>query len=83
VVPGSSRNSIAGIWAESLKVNIAAPPEKGKANQQLLKLLAQLLELPKSNLSIKVGSHQPRKEIHVAGITEKQLRQKLAAFLKT
>jgi uncharacterized protein (TIGR00251 family) len=82
VVPGSSRNAIAGILGDALKVNISAPPEKGKANQQLLKLLAKTMDKPKSDVTIRTGSHQPRKEIPVAGITRSQLLEKVRPYLK-
>jgi uncharacterized protein (TIGR00251 family) len=82
VVPGSSKNAIAGLLGDTLKVNIAAPPEKGKANRQLLKLLAHATQKPKSDLTIKTGAHQPRKEIHVAGITRDQLLEILKPYLK-
>lgn len=82
VVPGSSRNGVAGFLGNALKVNIAAPPEKGRANHRLLKLLAQVLDLPKSQVSIGAGEHQTIKEIYVTGITENQLREKLGTCLK-
>jgi len=43
VVPGSSRTAIAGVLGGMLKVKVAAPPEKGKANRMLASLLAQRL----------------------------------------
>ena len=45
VVPGSSRTVIAGVLGGMLKVKIAAPPEKGKANKALIDFLAGKLGL--------------------------------------
>jgi len=73
VVPGSSRTRIAGLLAGSLKVNISAPPEKGKANKKLIEFLAQLLQRPKSSISIHSGSQDPHKQVFVSQITSQQL----------
>ncbi len=43
VVPGASRSEIVGVLGDPLKIRIAAPPEKGKANQALLQLIADWL----------------------------------------
>ncbi len=40
-VPGSSRTAVAGEYDAKLRVNVAAPPEKGKANKMLVEFLAE------------------------------------------
>jgi len=82
VVPGSSKMAISGLLGDALKVNIAAPPQKGKANERLIKLLALTFCRPQSNFSVASGARQSRKEIHVAGMTAIQLRQLLAEYLE-
>ena len=72
---------IAGLWGSSLKINIAAAPEKGKANKELIKLLAKLLNKPKSAIEIVSGHHNNRKEIHVAAMNPQQLINSLAEYL--
>ncbi len=42
-VPGASRNEIAGVVGDRLKIRISAPPEGGKANKAICKLLASSL----------------------------------------
>ncbi|MGB9626422.1 MAG: DUF167 domain-containing protein, partial [Phycisphaerae bacterium] len=39
VVPGSSRDRIMGVLGDALKIAVAAPPEKGKANQAVIEVL--------------------------------------------
>ena len=43
VVPGSSRNRIVGWLGDALKINVTAPPEKGKANEAVVELLSMKL----------------------------------------
>ena len=81
VVPGSSRTRIAGIYGGSLKVNIAAAPEKGKANKELTTFLAKLLGLSKSAVSVAAGEHNPHKEVLVAGLTSGDLLGRLGPYL--
>lgn len=62
VVPGSSRDAVVGLLDDSLKVKVVAPPEGGKANKSLAKLLAKWLEIKPDQVIIKSG-HQSRKKI--------------------
>ena len=68
VVPNSSQNQIAGWLGEELKVRIQAPPQDGKANKALCRLLEEMLRLP-SGSAIVVGGHSsPRKILEISGI---------------
>ena len=69
VVPGSSRTAIAGVLGGMLKVKVAAPPEKGKANRMLASLLAQRLGVGRQNIEILSGHAGPVKEVRIAGVT--------------
>jgi uncharacterized protein (TIGR00251 family) len=71
LTPKSSRDAIEEIdiladGRSCLKARVRAVPEKGKANQALLKLLAGKLGLPISALAISSGSASRLKTIHVA-----------------
>ncbi|MFP6608142.1 MAG: DUF167 domain-containing protein, partial [Myxococcota bacterium] len=46
VVPGSSRDAIAGWLGEALKVRVRAPAERGKANASVEKIVADALGVP-------------------------------------
>jgi len=81
VVPGSSRSRIAGLLGDSLKINLAAPPEKGKANKQIVKFLAETLNHPKSAITIISGSHDPHKQILIADMTAQELLTHLKPFI--
>ena len=69
VVPGSSRTAIAGTLGSMLKVKIAAPPEKGKANQCLTEFLAKKLRVKKQAVTIISGLTNPVKQVQVTGVS--------------
>jgi uncharacterized protein (TIGR00251 family) len=77
IVPGSSKNSLCGLLNGMLKVKVAAPPEKGKANSCLLNFLARKLNVKKNTLSIISGPTNPVKEIHILRISARSLLEKL------
>jgi len=65
VQTGARVNSVIAMPDGSFKVKTTAVPEKGKANVEVIKLLAEYLEIPKSNLSIAGGATSSRKKIRV------------------
>lgn len=67
VVPGSSKTEIAGLYNGMIKVRLSAAPEKGKANQALIKLLSEKFNIPKSRLAITSGLTSKIKQITVLG----------------
>lgn len=78
IVPGSSGSTrICGLLDGMLKVKVAAPPEKGKANQCLLKFLAKELGLKKNAISILSGKTNPIKHIQAVGLSTKMLLDRL------
>ena len=77
VVPGSSRTAVTGILDGMLKVKIAAPAEKGKANAALTELLAKKLSIKKTAIKIATGLTSV-KEIAIEDISAGQI-EKLTA----
>jgi len=63
VVPGSSKTAIAGEHDGLLKIKLAAPPEKGKANKALIAYLAKKLDIKKNNIQITSGLTSTTKQI--------------------
>ena len=80
VVPGSSRTAICGLLDGMLKVKVSAAPEKGKANQCLMSLLAGQLGVRKSAVSIVSGRSSAVKKVQVCGITIATLLEKLNLY---
>lgn len=80
IVPGASRDRIAGVLGDALKIAVAAPPEAGKANRAIVHLLAGVLHVRRQAVQIVSGEAQPRKRIRVAGLSAEQVRQRLTAY---
>lgn len=77
VVPGAARSGIAGWLGDALKVRVSAPPERGRANAEVIALLARRLGLPRSALGIAAGSGSARKTLQVTGLAEAEIMRRL------
>ncbi len=77
--PNVARNELAGFSEGVLRVKVAAPPVRGKANQELIAFLAQKLGLSKGDLTILKGHTSRNKLISIAGLTREELNQRLSA----
>ncbi|HLF28641.1 MAG TPA: DUF167 domain-containing protein [Anaerolineae bacterium] len=77
VIPRSSRNELAGLHGEALKVKLTAPPVEGAANTALIEFLAKRLDARKSAVSILSGEKSRTKTVRVEGITPERLKQLL------
>ncbi|MFC2144888.1 DUF167 domain-containing protein [Actinomycetota bacterium] len=61
--PGAAETRVEGIYQDRIKIRINAPPEKGRANRELLKFIAKTLFIPKSQITILSGKTSNYKEI--------------------
>lgn len=77
VIPSSSQDGIAGWLEDTLKVKVKAPPEKGKANKAVIKLLEKTLDLGKGSIEISSGTTSTRKTIEIACDNEHIITKKL------
>lgn len=77
VIPGARKSQIEGESAGRLKVRLQAPPVEGKANKELLKLLARELGLKKNQLTLARGERSRDKVILLAGISPAEAAAKL------
>lgn len=68
ITPGSSRTKLLGLHGQSLKIAIAAPPEKGKANAALIAFLSEITDLPKQKITLTSGETNPEKTLVLSGI---------------
>ncbi len=69
VVPGASRNEIAGVLGERLKVRVNAPPEGGKANEAVMALIAEVLGVGVRSVQIESGHTRPEKVVRILGVS--------------
>ena len=77
VVPGASRTEIVGRLGEALKVRVAAPPEGGQANREVVALLAAKVGLPLAAVSVVSGLTSASKVVAFQGLDEVALRARL------
>jgi uncharacterized protein (TIGR00251 family) len=73
-VPGASRDAVAGLLGDRLKVRITAPSEGGKANRAICRLLSKAVGCP---VSIEAGHGSPLKTVRVAGAGPDQVAASL------
>jgi hypothetical protein len=70
VVPGASRASVLGWQADGkLRLAVSAPPERGKANDAVMDLLAGSLGVRRSALSVLSGAGSRVKKVQVNGVS--------------
>jgi uncharacterized protein (TIGR00251 family) len=79
VVPGASSAQIAGTLGDRLRVRVTAPPERGRANEELTALLARSLGLRPGDVTVLRGTSQPRKSVLVKGLVPETVAERLRA----
>lgn len=79
VVPNASRDEVVGWLGEALKLRVTAPPEKGKANRVVEKLLAERLGLPAVAVQVVKGRAASLKILAIEGMEEAELKQRLGS----
>jgi len=77
VVPGSSKNCIAGWLGETLRIRVIAPPERGKANIAVEKIIAEALGVSNDSVNIVQGPTSARKVVEITGMAESDIRSRL------
>ena len=77
VQPNASQNQLVGFKGGVLYLRIAAPPTKGKANQELVKFLSHILGVTKSSLTIEKGMTSKTKTIAIKGLKQDQVMLRL------
>jgi uncharacterized protein len=77
VQPRASRRGIVGIYGERLKVAVNAAPEKGKANRELVQILAGLLRLPKGDIEVVCGHGSRDKTLAIKQVVSAHERDRI------
>lgn len=78
VSPRSPVNRIEIDASEAIRVKLTAPPVDGAANSSLLKFLASVLGIPRSDLTILAGAHARHKRVLADGMSEESARNALS-----
>jgi uncharacterized protein len=83
VHPRARRSAIAGRLGEAYKLDLAAPPVGGKANQECVRLFAELAGVPRAAVRIVKGSTSRTKVVEVDGLDDAALERLLTAGKST
>ena len=78
VAPGASASGVVGRHGDSWKLRIAAPPERGRANEAVLELLAEALAVPRASVTLVSGGSSRNKIVELTGIEPDEIERRLA-----
>jgi uncharacterized protein (TIGR00251 family) len=67
VQPGAKRTDVAGLHGEALKIRLAAPPIEGRANEALLKFIANAFDVPLRQVELRQGGQSRHKVVAITG----------------
>ena len=77
VQPRAKKNAITGELGDALKLALTAPPVEGRANEACIEFFANLLDVPRSSITIASGENSRGKVIRVAGIAAEEVRRRI------
>jgi uncharacterized protein (TIGR00251 family) len=78
VSPGASRSELVGRHGDGWRARIAAPPERGRANEALCKLLAEALDVPRRSVQVVAGQGARVKVVEIDGLEPAEIERRLA-----
>ena len=81
VQPRAPKSGVAGEVDGVLKIRLAAPPVEGQANEELIRLLAELFDTPRRRIAILSGQTSKNKVVSVSGISIDEAERVLAEAL--
>ena len=79
VAPGATRAGVVGRHGEAWKVRVTAAPEGGRANEAVMRLLAETLSLPRESVTLVSGHGARDKIIELEGIEPAQIERRLSS----
>jgi hypothetical protein len=79
VSPGASHSRIVGRHGEAWKVRVSAAPEDGKANDAVVRLLAETLCVPRADVELVAGHGARDKVVALSGLAAREVEQRLVA----
>jgi uncharacterized protein (TIGR00251 family) len=77
VSPGATRTEIAGRHGDAWKVRVSAAPERGRANDAVVGLIAERLHLPRAAVSLVSGRASRDKVVELRGLTADEAARRL------
>jgi uncharacterized protein len=78
VHPRAKRSAITGRLGDAYKLDLAAPPVDGKANEECVRFFAEFAGVPRSGVRIVSGLKNRTKVIEIDGLDQGELEGRLA-----
>ena len=78
VHPRAKRTGIAGRFGDAWKLDLAAPPVDGKANEECIRWFAERVGVPRTRVRIVSGAAGRMKLIEVEGVAQEELDRLLS-----
>ena len=82
VQPKARREQLIGMHGDRIKLAVTAPPDKGKANAAVARMIAEALNLPPSSIQLLRGETSRQKDLLVQNIDAGQVRLRLAGAMQ-
>ena len=80
VKPRGRCDKVMGMREGALSVEVTAPPEQNRANEAVIALLAEVLDIAKSQIEILSGQTHREKRLRVRGLTAPQIHERLGSL---
>ena len=77
VQPGGGRSAVTGRYGDAVKVKVAAPPERGRANEAVVELVAALFGVKQAQVELVSGESSRTKRVQVTGVVADDVRRVL------
>ena len=77
VLPRAAKDGVAGLAGDAVRIRLTAPPVENRANEALVRFLADSLDVPKNRVKIVAGMAGRRKIVRVGGIVRSDLFRRL------
>ena len=83
VIPRAKRSAVAGMRGDAWLIRLQAPPVEGAANEELVAVLANVLGVPKRDLTIVAGERSREKRVRIAGLDPTTAQDRLSAATRS
>jgi uncharacterized protein (TIGR00251 family) len=79
VAPGAKRAGVVGRHGDAWKVRVTAPAEGGRANDAVVRLVADTLTLPRTSVTLVSGHSARDKIVELAGVEPEEIERRFAS----
>ena len=77
--PRAKRSRVAGRYGDGWKLDLAAPPVDGKANEECVRFFAELAGVPRSRVRVVTGLTSRTKVIEIEGVSQEEIERRMTA----